>query len=142
MPSEGRFRRAEPPVTETTQPFWDATKQHRYLVQSCTTCGNVIAYPREVCPFCAGTALEWRPSAGTGTLYAFTVEHKLANPLEEGSGPYAVGLIDLDEGSRVMSNIVNCPFEALAVGMALQVVWEPLSDGRNLPLFEPRKARQ
>jgi uncharacterized OB-fold protein len=51
-------------------------------------------------------------------------------------------LIDLDEGARVMSNVVNCPVEALVVGMALQVAWEPLSDGRNLPLFEPRTAGQ
>jgi hypothetical protein len=140
MPSEERLSRTEPPVTETTQAFWDATREQRFLVQRCTTCGNAIAYPREVCPFCAGTALEWEPSPGTGTLYAFTVEHKLPNPVEPGSGPYAVGLIDLDEGVRVMSNVVNCAVDAIVVGMPLQVAWEPLSDGRHLPLFEPRTA--
>jgi uncharacterized OB-fold protein len=129
--------RTEPPTSETTQPFWDATRDQQLVVQWCCECDRPIAYPREVCPFCAATVLEWRPSEGRGKLYSFTVEHKTPSPVAGAEGPYAIGLVDLDEGVRLMSNIVNCPVSELAVGMAVRITWELLSDGRHLPLFEP-----
>jgi hypothetical protein len=138
MAKEGSAPRTEPPVTETTEPFWDATREQRLLLQWCSACGRPIAYPREVCPFCVSSALEWRPASGFGSLYTFTVEHKVPSPVLGAGGPYAIGLIDLDEGARLMSNVVNCPPESLVVGMPVQVTWELLSDGRHLPLFEPR----
>ncbi len=133
--------RLEPPVSETTEPFWDATRQRNLLVQTCTRCRRAIAYPREVCPFCAFTELEWREAAGTGTVYSFTVEHKTPSPVAGAEGPYAVGLIDLDEGARVMTNIVNCPVSSISVGLRVRVTWEALTDGRHLPLFEPLATR-
>ena len=132
--------RSEPPVTEVTQPFWDATRDRRLVLQWSTTCGRPVQYPREVCPYCASSAMEWRPATGFGTLYAFTVEHKMASPLLGREGPYAVALVELDEGVRLLSNIVDCAMEDLEVGMALQVTWEPLGDGRHLPQFQPRSA--
>jgi uncharacterized OB-fold protein len=129
--------RMEPPVTELTQLFWDATRDKSYLVQRCSNCGRAVAFPRVSCPFCASTHLTWQPASGKGTLYSFTIDHKQANPIEGASGPYVVAMIDLEEGARVMSNLVNCPLEACKPGMSVSVTWEALSDGRNLPIFEP-----
>ena len=129
--------RMEPPVTETTQPFWDATKEKRFLVQWCIDCAQPVFFPREVCPRCLGSDLEWRAGAGRGVVYAVTVEYKPQNPAMAERAPYAVALVDLDDGIRMLSNVVGCPPEDITVGMPVQVTWEELSDGRHLPLFEP-----
>jgi hypothetical protein len=128
----------EPPHDETTRLFWDATRERRLLVQWCSSCERPVFFPREVCPFCVSSALEWRPASGGATLYSFTVEHKPQISVLGSVGPYVIALVDLDEGVRMMSNVVHCPVEALVTGMALRVTWELLSDGRHLPLFEPQ----
>ena len=80
--------------------------------------------------------LEWRPCLGTGTLYSFTVNHLSADPAG-GEGPFAVALVELAEGHRMMINVVGLAPDELSVGMAVRVTWEPLADGRHYPLFEP-----
>lgn len=129
--------RMEPPVTDTTQAFWDATREERLLVQWCTACEAPIFYPREVCPTCLGTALEWRPSAGDATVYAVSVQHRPAMPMLADRVPYVVALVDLDEGIRMMTNVVDCDPEDVHVGQRVSVRWEELSDGRRLPVFAP-----
>ncbi|MBV9663433.1 MAG: OB-fold domain-containing protein [Actinobacteria bacterium] len=137
--------RIEPNATELTDPFWAATRERRYLVQWCGACGQPIFYPREVCPRClVADALEWRESNGTGTVYAVSVQHRPANPTMADRVPYVVALVEVDAGGghgqtvRVMSNVINCDPESILVGDAVSLTWEELSDGRNLPQFEPR----
>jgi uncharacterized OB-fold protein len=127
--------RFEPPVSEVATPFWEATRQGRLLLQWCTACERPVWYPREVCPACLGTTLEWRESQGRGVVYACTVEHKAQIRALE--APYVVALVELDEGVRLLSNVVGCPPDGVAVGDRVSVTWEPLSDGRRLPLFAP-----
>jgi len=133
--------RFEPPVGPGAEPFWDATRQGRLVLPWCTTCGRPFWFPREVCPRCLGDSLEWRDAAGDGTVYAFTVEHRPSPPSSPYDEPYVVALVELAEEVRLMSNIVGCRPSAVSVGMAVQVTWEPLGDGRQLPLFEPATAR-
>jgi uncharacterized OB-fold protein len=130
-------RLVEPPVSEVTEPFWDATRDRRLLIQWCTECDAFVSYPREICPACLGSALEWRAASGAGEVYACTVEHRVTMPGPWGDEPYVVALVALTEGPRVMTNIVGCDPETVTVGMPVRVAWEELSDGRNLPLFEP-----
>lgn len=134
-PWEGRF---VPPVSEAAVPFWDATRERRLVVQWCTACEEPVFFPREVCPSCLGTALEWRPASGRGAVYAVTVEHRPQNPAMAAMAPYAVALVELDEGVRLLTNLVGAPPESFAVDDPVQVVWEELPDGRNLPQFAPR----
>jgi uncharacterized OB-fold protein len=129
--------RIEPPETEVSRPFWDATRDRRLLVQWCTACDAPIFFPREVCPRCLGTGLEWRPSAGTGTVYAASVQHRPATPHMADRVPYVVVLVDLDDGIRLMSNVVGCEPGDVVPGLRVTVAWEQLSDGRNLPIFTP-----
>ena len=135
-------RRMEPPTSELTEPFWEATRERRFLLQWCTDCEQPVFYPREACPRCLGTSLEWRPSTGDGQVYAVSVQHRPQMPLLAfSSGPYAVALVELSEGVRLMSNIVGCPPDDVTVGMPVRITWEPLTDGRNLPQFEPASRR-
>jgi uncharacterized OB-fold protein len=127
----------EPPASEVAAPFWDATRREELVLPWCTACDRPFWYPREVCPACLGDAIEWRPAAGTGDVYAVSVQHRAGPGRDEADGPYAVALVDLAEGVRVMANVVGCPPDDVAVGMAVRVAWEPLSDGRNLPQMTP-----
>lgn len=137
MSTETQPTRFEPPVTETTEAFWEATRDERLLVQWCASCDEAVFYPREVCPGCLGDDLTWRESAGRATVYAVSVQHRPGNPFMADRVPYAVALVDLDEGIRMMTNVVDCDPEQVTIGQQVAVSWEPLSDGRNLPVFRP-----
>ena len=129
--------RFEPPVGEASEAFWEATKEKRFLVQRCDACDKAIFYPREVCPTCLSSdSLTWRESNGNGTIYAASVQEKPANPTMADRVPYVVALVELDDGIRLMSNVINCPPYDASVGKAVKLTWEELSDGRNLPQFE------
>lgn len=132
-----RPARFEPPTSEVTQPFWDATREKRLLLQWCPACNEAVFYPREACPRCLRLDLDWRPASGRGVVYAVSIQHKAALPGLADRVPYAVALIDLDEGVRLMSNVVGCDIDDVVIGLPVEVTWEPLSDGRNLPQFQP-----
>lgn len=129
--------RFEPPSMPVSEPFWQATREPRLIMQWCRSCERVVFYPREICPRCLGSDLEWRDSPGTGAVYAFSVHHRTGSQEMMDRTPYVVALVDLDEGARMMTNIVGCDPDDIGVGMGVRVTWEPLSDGRQLPLFEP-----
>ena len=129
--------RFEPPVGEASEAFWEATKEQRFLVQRCDACDTAIFFPREVCPTCLSSdSLTWRESTGAGTIYAASVQEKPGNPMMADKVPYVVALVELEDGIRLMSNVVNCePYDA-TVGKPVKLTWEALSDGRHLPLWE------
>jgi uncharacterized OB-fold protein len=135
--------RFEPTPTELTDAFWDATREGTYLVQWCTACDDPIFFPRDVCPQClSADSLVWRPSDGTGVVYAVSVQHRPANPTMADRVPYVVALVEVDAGGsgktvRVMSNVVNGDPLAVRIGDPVRLTWEDLSDGRKLAVFEP-----
>ncbi len=143
-PSAERPARFEPPVGAESGPYWEATREGRLLVQWCTACDRGVFYPRAFCPFCSAhrSSLEWRDASGRGTVYAAVVEHRpeAAGAAFSGGRPYCVALVDLDEGVRMLSNVVGCPPDDVHSGMAVTVTWEPLRDGRQLALFQPASA--
>lgn len=131
-PVEGR---PQPNVTDESRPFWEATREQRLVLQWCEDCGRVVHFPRSFCPSCAGHRLTWREASGRGVLYSFTVDHRPLPPF--GPELWTVALVDLEEGARLMTNVVDCAPDDIRVGLPLEVVWEPLPDGRHLALFKP-----
>jgi uncharacterized OB-fold protein len=129
--------RQEPRASDEAQPFWDATREQRLVLPWCTDCHRALWYPRATCPSCLGSAIEWRDDTGEGTVYAASVHHRPGPGRDAADGPYTVVLVDLDAGVRMMSNVVGCPPDDVTAGMRVQVAWEPLSDGRHLPVFRP-----
>lgn len=117
--------------SEAAAPFWDATRERRLDLQWCLDCEQPVHFPREVCPRCLGSRFDWRTASGEAEVYSVVVEHRAEEP-------YAVALVDLAEGVRMLTNVVGCPADDVSVGMAVKVTWEALDDGRHLPLFEPR----
>jgi uncharacterized OB-fold protein len=132
---EGAAERLVPPVSPAAEPFWEATRRRRLVLQWCTACERPIHYPREACPHCLGTALAFRPADGTGEIYALSVMPVPGNPGMAGRAPYPVALVALPEGVRLLSNVVGDGALDAAVGDAVHLAWEPLPDGRHLPVF-------
>ena len=122
-----------------TEPFWEATKRHE-LVYQVNDCGEVVFYPRKYCLACGSENTDWRVSKGEGEVYTFSVVMQSRHPAFADLGPYAVAYVDLDEGFRIMTNIVGVanPVEDIHCGMRVKVCWEDQGEGEvSLPMFEP-----
>jgi uncharacterized protein len=125
----------EPVPTPETEPFWAATRAGELHMQHCASCERYYFYPRPFCRYCQSAAVEWRAVAGTGRLISYIINHRPAPPAEP-SKPQIIALIELDEGPRMLTNIVGIPPEPrhLPLGAAVQVDFE--SRGRQvLPVF-------
>jgi uncharacterized OB-fold protein len=118
-----------------SRPFWEATRERRFLLQYDPRCQKFQFYPRPASIFDGGP-VEWREVSGGGSLFSSTIVRR-APGVFRGHEPFAIGLVSLDEGVNVMANIVECAAADLRIGMRLRVVWQPLPDGTNLPMFAP-----
>jgi uncharacterized OB-fold protein len=127
-----------PVPTPETRPFWDAARRHELCLQRCRTCGRYLFYPRVACPHCFGPELEWRRVSGRGTLHTFTVVHRGQRGFPLGP-PYVIAIVELDEGVRLMTNLVDVAADpaAIRIGMPVEVVFEDVSPEIALPRFRP-----
>lgn len=125
-----------PPVTPETQEFWDATTQGRLLLKRCRSCAAVIWYPRGICPECHSTDTEWFEASGRGTVYSYTVTRRGEGAYRE-AAPYVLAYVELAEGPRVMTNIVDCDVESVHVGQPVEVVFHDTGQGSALVRFRP-----
>ena len=121
-----------------TQAFWRATKDHELRYQQCDDCETVVFYPRRHCTGCLGNSLTWKTSSGQGTVYTYSIVRQSYHPFFRGLVPYAVGWIDLDEGPRLLSNLVGIEntLDDLKIGQRVRVTWEDHEE-LAIPLFEP-----
>lgn len=128
---------------ESTKPFWDAALEGRLVSSRCTNCGTFVLPPTPYCFVCQHHEFEWVELPGTGTIYSFTVvRHALAPDLAN-AVPYVSGVIELDgtqgAGTRMITNIVDCDPETVAIGDRVEVVFEKISDDYAMPRFRPRQ---
>ena len=108
----------------------------------CVDCGAAQFYPKVTCTTCGSSELGWEEASGKGTLHTYTVARRATHPAFEGAGPYVVAVVELAEGPRVTTNIVECDLEDIRVDMAVELIWdEPGEDGICLPLFRPASTR-
>ena len=122
-----------------TQPFWDSVKAHAMSIQRCSTCRRYVFYPRMHCPSCFGRDLAWMPVSGRGVVHAFTIVHYHSTPAFRADAPYVVALIELDEGVRMMSNLVDVTPDPqhVHVGLPVAVVYDDVTPELTLPKFRP-----
>jgi len=133
--------RADLPTVETgTRPYWEAAKAGKLLIARCRACEKVHHYPRPFCPSCWSDDIEAIEASGRGTLYTYsTVFVNDLHPFKERL-PYVAAMVELEEGPRLMTNLVDCEPEDLAVGMAVEVTFRPLTDELDAILFRPAAA--
>lgn len=123
-----------PAATLETEPFWEAAADGRFVLPQCDDCEHVIWYPRLFCPECGSSDVSWIEASGSGSVYSFTVVEKGQGRWRDHS-PYVLAYVELDEGPRVMTNIVGGDPDAVSVGSAVQAVFEPGKDGGNIIRF-------
>jgi len=128
--------RLAPSMTADSQFFWDGVKQGQLLIQRCAACGALRHPPRPMCPHCHSLAWDTLESSGRGTVYSFVMPRHPQFPFFEDD--YIVGLIELEEGTRLVSNLVDVAPEEARVGMAVVVRFDEFDDGVVLPVFTPR----
>lgn len=121
-----------PRTNADTQAFWDAAAEGRLIFQHCRTCEKAQFYPRSLCAACHGSDLEWRSSRGEGTIASFTQVLRAPTPAFKEMAPYVIALVDLDEGFRMMVNIIEGDREKLAIGARTRTVFREV-DGVTLP---------
>lgn len=126
-----------PVPDEISAPFFNGAREGKLMLQHCSGCDQWSFPVRERCPRCFATKLEWRQASGRGTLYTFTVMHQVMNPGFASAAPYNVAQVDLEEGVRMVSNVVGIRNDALRVGMKLEAVFEDGGEGISLPKFRP-----
>ncbi len=128
-----------PVVHLEVKPFWDATAEGRLLLPRCEECRTVIWYPRPFCPACGSLRVAWSEASGRGTIYSFTVNRRGAGDLPEykTAGTYVLAYVELAEGPRIMTNIVECDPDALEIGQAVEAVFHDTGQGSALPRFRP-----
>ena len=124
-----------PLINAETKPFWDATLEGKLMLPKCTACGTVIWYPRLFCPECSGFTIDWIEATGRGTIYSYTINRR-------GQGEYrdqtfVLAYVELDEGPRMLTNIVDCDPESVSIGQKVEVVFHDTGHGAALPRFTP-----
>jgi uncharacterized OB-fold protein len=125
-----------PEPTPETAHFWEGTRQGKLRLQRCDACAHIYFPPRPFCPRCAHREVSVIDASGRATLYSYVIHHRSTPGFDP---PYSIAVVELEEGPRMMTNIVNTPQtpEALRLDMPVRVVFHRVSDVITLPLFEP-----
>ena len=127
-----------PHTAGQAQEFWEGCRRHELLIQRCTDCGAYRHYPRPMCPECGSWNAEWARVSGKGTVYTYTIAVQPFHPGFANEVPYAAVIVELEEGIRLMSNVVDCPPDDIYIGMPVEVVFDDVAEEVTLPRF--RKA--
>lgn len=122
---------------ELTKPYWEAIKRHELVMQRCRGCDRFIFYPREQCPFCFSQDLGYDPVSGRGRVHAYTVVYQPAHPGFNDDAPYVFALIQLDEGVRMISNVVGCDPKDVRVDMPVVATYDDITPEWTLVKFKP-----
>jgi uncharacterized OB-fold protein len=130
--------RLAPSTSPDTQFFWDGLREHRLLIQRCGGCGALRHPPRPMCPSCRSLTWDTVEASGHGTLHSFVMPQHPPLPFME--PPYIVALVDLEEGTRIVSNLRDISPEHAAIGMAVEVFFETFDDDLVLHQFRPAEA--
>lgn len=140
MPNPTAATPPAPLPNADSREFWEAAARDELLLRQCKACHKPHFPPRHLCPHCWSDQLDWVPSAGRGAVYSFTVMHRAPTPDFVGNVPYVVALVDLEEGSRMMANIVGDDALATEVGDRVSVCYEARPGGSKVPQFQRVKS--
>ena len=132
------WKKPLPTVSGETRPFWDACRRGELLIQRCPSCDRYQFYPRGICANCWGSDIEWVKSSGKGTVWSFTVTRQNRTRGFAEEVPYVVALVELDEGVKMFTNIIECDAGDVKTGMPVEVTFVRATDQISIPYFRPR----
>ncbi|HLF78884.1 MAG TPA: Zn-ribbon domain-containing OB-fold protein [Dehalococcoidia bacterium] len=135
--SESTYRKPLPRPNRLSQPFWDGAKQHELRLQRCTACGHIWFPPSPRCPQCLSADYEWAKASGRGRVWSWISMWQKYFPAFESEIPYNVAYVQLEEGPKLMTNIVDCNPNDLRCDLPVEVVFEDITVTVSLPKFRP-----
>ena len=125
-----------PMPTEDSAAYWEGTRKRELRAQSCSACRHLRWPPAPVCPRCLALEHEWIALSGRGRVFSFIIVHKSQHPAFWGD-PYNVAIVELEEGPRLHTNLVDVDPAAIAIGLPVEVAFEKQNDEITLPKFRP-----
>lgn len=127
-----------PTIDNETEPWWSATREHRLLYKVCGSCDHRYWYPRDFCPQCWSEDTSWVQASGRATLYTYSMVQSNDLPPWNERVPYVAAVVDLDEGPRMNTFMLDVDESELTIGMALEVSFhDDDAEGFSLPVFRP-----
>lgn len=126
-----------PIVDFDSEPFWAACARGVLQFQSCLGCGQMRYPPAILCPACNSLKFKWKPVVGAGTIYSYVVYHHAFHPAFSEDLPYVVAIVELDEGVRMVSRIVDCDPREVSIGARVKVTFRKVNNAIVLPCFRP-----
>jgi len=132
-----RYAKPLPEPSEVSAPFWEGLNAGELRLQRCATCSRYVFYPRSVCPHCLSDRLEWQTASGRGRLYSYTIVRRAMNPAFAADVPYVFAIVELKEGPRVTTNLINCAPEYARVDMPVKAAYDSVTSEIALLKFEP-----
>ena len=140
MSEEKTYNKPLPEIRPETKPYWDACKKHELLIPKSKETGELFFYPRAMSPGDdMSEDIEWVKSKGKGKVWTFSIHHMGPSKAYKGDPPHVVALVEMDEGVKMMSNIVDCDPHDVRIGMEVEVVFDDVTDEITLPKFKPVK---
>ena len=136
---EKKYAGPLPHIDEETRPWWEAIQRHELYVQKCRDCGDLRFHPRAQCTNCLSPHTEWVRCAGRGKVYTFTTTYQNNAPGFRESLPYVMAWVELDEGVKMLTNVVECRPEDAKIGMPVEVVYEDVTPQVTLAKFRPAR---
>ncbi|MEE9568902.1 MAG: Zn-ribbon domain-containing OB-fold protein [Candidatus Binatia bacterium] len=134
---EIEYKKPLPIPSQLSEHFWSACKRHELKVQRCQSCRSYRFPPAVLCPECLSTETEWVKISGRGKVFSFVVYRRLYHPAFEADLPYTVAVIELEEGARILSNVVGVPPEEVTCDMPVEVAFEDVTSEITLQKFKP-----
>ena len=135
--SSSNWLKPTPTITGETRPFWEAAARGELLIQKCADCNQYQWYPRGFCSICWSSRIEWIKASGKGKVWTFTITRQNRAPGFKDELPYVLALVELEEGVKMFTNIINCDPESVKIGMAVKVAWISPSPDLHIAYFEP-----
>lgn len=129
------YNKPLPTPQKWSQEFWKGTKDHKLLLKKCKDCGNIDHPPYYYCTECMSLEYEWVPASGKGTIYTMTTTYVGAPPSFTADQPYTIAMVDLEEGPRMLTKIVDAKPEDVKIGMNVEAVFEEVTDDTTLVMF-------
>jgi len=126
-----------PTISGETKPYWDNCRRGRLLIQKCDSCGEYQFYPRGICANCWSNDIQWITSSGKGTVWTFTVTYQNGTPGFAEDVPYVLALVELEEGVRMFTNIVECDPRSVTIGMPVEVTFIQATNQISVQYFKP-----
>lgn len=126
-----------PTIVGETRPYWESCRRGQLVIQRCAACGEYQFYPRGICAHCWSTEVQWVEVSGRGTVWTYTVTYQNRTPGFAEEVPYVLALVELAEGVKLFTNIVECRPQEVRIGMPVEVTFVRANDRVTVPYFKP-----